>query len=160
MVEKLIEAGYLARQAGRALVLVRDLPETSDHERTVEVPLVGNAACGRPLLAEENLEAQIPVSEQLATPGHRYFLLRALGDSMNRVGIEEGALVLVRQQPDAENGETIVALINDEATIKQFWRKENVVVLKPQSSNPDHQPIVLSENFRIQGKVVATIPSF
>jgi repressor LexA len=111
------------------------------------------------MLAEENIEAWIPVSVNLARPGGKYYLLRAHGDSMDKAGIRDGDLLLVRQQPQADNGNKIVALINDEATVKEFHREKNVVVLKPRSKNRRHKPIVLTEDFLIQGVVVSTLPS-
>ena len=80
----------------------------------------GRCSTGNPLLAEQNIEAMIPVSRGLAQPGAKYFLLRAVGNSMDLAGIEDGDLVLVRQQPSAENGETVVALINEEATDNSY----------------------------------------
>lgn len=126
-------------------------------EQTVDVPLVGCVACGLPSLAEQDPEAVIQVSTKIARPGHTYFLLRAIGTSMNRSGINEGDLVLVRQQATANPGEKVVALINDSATIKHFYREGNVVILRPNSTDK-HKPIVLSEEFSIQGIVVATLP--
>jgi repressor LexA len=77
---------------------------------------------------------------------------------MNRAGIESGDLVLVRQQPTAEEGDRVVALIDDKATIKEFHRKGEVITLQPQSKNKAHQPIYLTSDFQVQGVVVATIP--
>lgn len=126
-------------------------------EQTVDIPLVGSVACGLPSLAEQDPEAVIQVSTKIARPGHNYFLLRAIGTSMNKSGIKEGDLVLVRQQASADQGEKVVALIDDHATIKHFHREGNVVILRPNSTRP-HKPIVLSEEFLIQGIVVATLP--
>jgi repressor LexA len=135
------------------------MSSTADNARTIEIPLVGSVACGAPLLAEENIEAHIPISTALAKPGGRYFILRAMGDSMNAAGIEDGSLVLVRQQPHAKNGDRVVALIDDEATVKEFRREKNLVVLQPKSRNRAHKPIVLTDDFIIQGVVVASIPN-
>lgn len=129
------------------------------NERTVSVPLVGSVACGLPTLAEQDPEAVIDVSTKIAKPGHRYFLLRAKGTSMNRVGINDKDLVLVRQQPAAEPGDKVVALINNEATIKHFYREGNMVVLRPNSTDRSHKPIVLLDDFIVQGVVVATLPA-
>ena len=158
VVERLIGRGWLRRKNDGDLHLRKDLAEAEDHARTVDVPLVGSVPCGAPLLAEENIEAYVPVSKSLARPGSRYFLLRAEGDSMDQAGIEDGDLLLVRQQSQAENGERVVALIDDDATVKEFHREREVVVLRPRSKNKGHQPIVVTENFLIQGVVVATIP--
>lgn len=158
LLRRLIEHGWLKRKEDGDLQLRKDLPETSDHARTVEIPLVGAVACGAPLLAKENIEAYIPVSTSLARPGGKYFLLRAVGDSMNQAGIEDGNLVLVRQQPTADNGQKVVALIDDEATVKELHREKEVVVLNPKSTNKKHKPIVLTDDFIIQGVVMSVLP--
>jgi repressor LexA len=160
IIERLIASGYLKRRVSdRTLQLLKMPDDAKDRESTVEVALVGSAACGAPLLAIENVEAMVPVSIHLARPGQKYFLLRASGDSMNEAGIEDGALVLVRQQGTAEDGQLVVALIDDEATIKELRRSRDAVVLIPRSSNKRHKPIVLRRDFRVQGVVVATLPS-
>jgi repressor LexA len=128
-------------------------------EATTEVPLVGSVACGLPSLAEQTPEALIEVSTKLAQPGFTYFLLRARGRSMNKSGIHEGDLVLVRRQSTARQGDKVVALVNDEATIKHFHRGRDVIVLKPNSTQARCKPIVLSKDFIIQGVVVATLPA-
>jgi repressor LexA len=101
----------------------------------------------------------VPVSQRIARPGAVYFLLHAVGDSMDEAGINDGDLVLVRQQPVADEGQKIVALIDDEATIKEFRRKKEKVVLAPRSSNPRHRPIILDQEFIIQGVVIDTLPN-
>jgi len=158
ILEKLINNERIERRADGRLRIIRDLEGDQTHARTVLVPLVGDVACGIPFLAEENIEAMIPVSASLAKPSHRHFLLRARGDSMNRAGINDGDLVLVRQQPVAESGEIIVALIDDAATIKEFQRRETAIVLKPNSTSAAHQPLILTRDFQIQGVVVTAIP--
>ena len=135
-----------------------ELPEDyGTREQTVKVPLLGSVACGLPIFAEENIEANIPISIKLIKKGHKYFLLRAKGDSMNNAGINDGDLVLIRQQQHAENGDKVVALIDDEATIKEYHHTGSLVVLKPKSNNKKYQPIILSNEFRIQGIVEAVI---
>jgi len=159
IINKLVEAGYLSKKDGK-IKLIKDLKLSDAHARTVNVPLIGNAPCGAPFLAEQNIEVMVPVSIQLAKPSHRYFLLRAIGDSMNLKNINDGDLVLVRQQNTAENGDTVVALIDDEATIKEFEKRTDVVLLKPKSKNKMHTPIILTDDFIIQGKIIATISDF
>jgi len=139
--------------------LFESLPD-NDGERTINVPVVGKVSCGMPVLAEENIEDTIPVSKKLAYPPYNYFLLRAKGDSMNRAGINDGDMVLIRQQNSARNGDRVVALIDDEATIKEFSASGNTVVLRPRSTNNEHKPIILTRDFVIQGVVVSTIPKF
>jgi repressor LexA len=157
IVETLIVSGWMERRSDGGLRVLKDLEEESNHARTVEVPLVGTAACGTPLLAEENIEALIPVSINLARPGHRYFFLRAKGNSMDQADINDGDLVLVQQQQTAENGNIVVALIDDEATIKEFKRTPAAVVLMPRSSSEEHLPIILTNEFQVQGVVVTAI---
>jgi repressor LexA len=160
IIERLIERGWIKRKTGGELQLRKDVSEREDHARTVDIPLVGAVPCGAPLLAEENIEAYVPVSKSLARPGFQYFFLRAEGDSMDGAGINEGDLLLVRQQIQAENGEKVVALIDNDATVKEFHREKGVVVLKPRSKNKEHRPIIVTENFVIQGVVIATIKGF
>jgi repressor LexA len=115
-------------------------------------------------LAEENVEAMIPVSTAFAKPGSKYFLLRVVGHSMNLakvngVPIEDKSIVLVRQQPSAENGQIIVALLNDSATVKFFEKTPGAVILRPKSTKTEYRPTVLTDNCMIQGVVVAVLPS-
>jgi repressor LexA len=159
VLENLVERGWLKRKPDGKLQMRKDLAEAEDHARTVDVPLVGSVTCGNPLVAEENIEAYIPVSTNLARPGNKYFLLRAVGDSMNQAGVEDGNLLLVRQQPVAENGDKVVALIDDAATVKEYHREKEGVLLKPRSKNKTHKPIVVTETFMIQGVVTAVLPS-
>lgn len=158
IVEKLLEKGALQRKKDGSLQFI-DVPFNDEFRaQTVAVPLVGLVPCGTPMLAEENIEALIPVSTKLAKPPHKYFLLRAQGDSMDQKGINDGDLLLVRQQATADNGDIVVALIDDSATVKEFHRNDNTIILMPRSANKSHQPIVLDRDFKIQGIVVATIP--
>jgi len=160
VLNRLIEKGWLRRRKDDSLQLLRDFSESRHRAQTVDVPLVGNVACGTPFLAEENVEAMIPVSMTLARSGGKYFLLRAVGDSMDLAGIADGDLVLVRQQASADAGQKVVALIDEAATVKEFHREKDVILLKPRSTNKVHKPIVLSDNFLIQGVVIATLPKF
>ena len=107
---------------------------------------------------EENVEAEIPISVKLIKPNQKYFLLRASGDSMNEAGINDGDLVLIKQQQTANNKDLVVALIDDEATIKELNKSDNMIVLKPKSNNNIHQPIILTSDFRVQGVVETVIP--
>lgn len=159
LIKSLLSKGVLKKRPSGDLQLLKDPQESSTHARTVDVPLVGTVACGSPILAQENIEAMIPVSVSLARAGHKYFLLRADGDSMNKAGINDGDLTLVRQQQTADNGDKVVALIDDGATIKEFHRGKDVITLMPRSRNKSHKPIILTENFQVQGIVVATIPN-
>lgn len=158
IINSLIEKGWLIRKESGNLQVRKDLIETESHARTVDLPLVGSVSCGVPALAEENIEAHIPVSKSILSSGDTYFLLRASGDSMDKVGIDDGDILLIRQQSTADNGNKVVALIDDEATVKEYHKKNGFVVLKPRSSNDNHKPVIVSEGFSIQGVVVATLP--
>jgi len=158
VINRLIDAG-LVRKFGRKLKLadLRDSLQAS--VSTVRIPLVGSVACGTPILAQENVEAYIPVSTALAKSGSKYFLLRAEGDSMNEAGIQDNDIILVRQQSTATNGDRVVALIDDAATVKLFEKTDDAVILRPKSSNKEHSPIILTDNCRVQGVVLAVLPS-
>ena len=156
--ENLIEKGILRRKRDGNLQFMGGVEDDTFRAQTVDVPLVGSISCGVPVLAEENVEAMIPVSTKLAQSPHKYFLLRAKGDSMDERGINDGDLLLIRQQPTARNGDMVVALIDDEATVKEFHMAGETVVLKPRSKNKEHKPIVLTKDFQVQGVVVTAIP--
>ena len=158
LIKKLAAKGYVRRNAEGDLQIIENFSGDESRVQTVEVPLVGQVACGSPILAEENIEQMIPVSTRIASPPYRYYMLRAKGDSMNLAGINDGDAVLVRQQGTARNKEIVVALIDDEATIKEFNKSGEMVLLKPKSSNLKHKPIILTNDFMIQGIVVTTIP--
>lgn len=158
LIERLVAKGYVERTPLGNLRLLKDIDGKVRTDRVVEIPLVGSVPCGLPLLAEENIEARIPVSQRIAKPGAQYFLLRAIGDSMDEAGISDGDILVVRQQPVADEGQKVVALIGDSATVKEFRRRGDKVVLMPRSSNPAHQPIILDSEFMVQGVVVETLP--
>jgi repressor LexA len=155
LVRRLAENGLINYGNGRITLLGNHAVEG---EVTVSVPLLGSIAAGLPSLAEERHEGVVRISTKLAKPGKRYFLLRADGDSMNRAGIKDGDLMLIRQEANARQGEIVVALIDDEATVK-FFEKEGVhYVLRPKSSNRKHKPIIVHADLRIQGVFVTVIP--
>jgi len=158
-----LQTAGLIKRIGREIRLVSFGLKDNRSISTVDVPLVGCVAAGVPMLAEENIETTIPISTGLARSGSKYFLLRVVGESMNEaavagVKIKNGSIVLVRQQPSADDGEKVVALINDEATVKILERKNGVVILRPKSSKAEYKPIVLTEGCIIQGVVVGVLP--
>ncbi len=160
LLAQLIQRGVVGKKGKGGYKLIQNTITGVEQTQTIDVPLVGTVACGLPLLAEENIEAMIPVSTKLAKPSNKYFFLRASGDSMNKKDINDGDLVLIEQQNTAESGDIVVALIDDKATIKELLIKAEVIVLMPHSTESKHQPIILSEDFLIQGKVVTSIPRF
>ncbi|MFB6342115.1 transcriptional repressor LexA [Saccharicrinis sp. FJH62] len=158
LLQQLTEKGALTRKGDGSLALEDfTFEDQGDRALTAKVPLLGSVACGLPMLAEENVEAQISVSVDLIEKDKRYFFLRASGDSMNQKGIDDGDLVLIRQDHSANSGDLVVALIDDDATIKQLQLDQDHIVLRPCSDNPVHQPIILTRNFRVQGVVVSVI---
>lgn len=122
--------------------------------RRLEFPLLGRVAAGRPIEAVEAVDAiEIPPS-MLGKGDH--FVLQVKGDSMKEDGILEGDFIVVRKQPTAENGQTVVALINNEATVKKYYQREGHVELRP--SHTDMEPLIINEgDLRIEGRVVGVM---
>lgn len=153
------EGGYIQRGKGaRNIKIIKSPYDKNNPSKTVKVPILGYVPCGTPFLAEENIERCVVISEKIAKPPYKYFMLKAVGDSMNKAGINYGDLVLVRQQMTANSGDIVVALIDDEATIKRLRLHKDHITLEPNSTNADHCPIVLERDFRIQGVVVRSMP--
>ena len=157
--DELIKKGVLSRTVEGKYLFNEGVATSNTNPGTVDVPLIGTASCGTPVFAEENIEGYFPISERIAPPSQKHFLLRAEGDSMNKKNIYDGDLVLVQKKNTAHNGDLVVALIDDEATIKEFQRHGDMVELRPHSTNLMHKPIILSEEFQIQGVVVKAIPA-
>lgn len=156
LIRRLKDSGRITYAEGKIGLVYN--PSLEGGERTVSIQIVGSASCGGLSFAQEDIEGEIDVSTMLAKPGYKYFILRAKGISMDRAGIVDGDLVLVRQQATANDGDRVVALVDDEATIKIFHREKEYVVLRPDSSDPTIKPIILSKEFFVQGVVVATLP--
>ncbi|MCB4790269.1 MAG: transcriptional repressor LexA [Elusimicrobia bacterium] len=155
--EQLTKKGILKRKPDGKVMLANNNDKKEVNAQTVNIPLLGSAPCGTPNFAEENIEAVYPVSVKLAPPPYKYFLLRAKGDSMNEKSIDDGDLLLVRQQQTAKNGDCVVALIDGESTIKEFHKTDNAIILKPRSKNDKHKAIILTRDLQVQGVVVTTI---
>ena len=117
-------------------------------------PLLGTVRAGLPMYAEENIEGYIPI---LQADGARYFWLRVRGDSMNAAGVDNGDEILVREQPEVENGQIAVVMVNgDEATVKYFRQEGDLVILTPKSFNPEHQPQIYDLK-RVQVRVAGLV---
>ncbi|MDO8879754.1 MAG: transcriptional repressor LexA [Coriobacteriia bacterium] len=131
----------------------RDTERGIDYERVQAVPLVGQVAAGQPILAAENIEATLPLPASFA--GEETFILRVKGESMIDAGILDGDFVVVRQQSDATNGDIVVAMIDEEATVKRFFREGDRIRLQPENAALD--PIYADghSDFAVLGKVVA-----
>jgi repressor LexA len=124
--------------------------------RAVTVPILGSIAAGVPILANEQIEDTFALPIDVVGDD-QMFMLRVKGDSMVGAGIFDGDLVAIRQQPDANNGEIVAALIEDEATVKRFYREGDHVRLQPE--NPEYPPIV-AQDVRVLGRVVMSIRHF
>ncbi len=138
---------------------IRTQAASREEAETLEIPLVGSIACGLPLLAEENIEEYGRLPETLVGKGD-FFILRANGCSMIKAGIDDGDLVVIRQQEDAEPGQIVVALVDDEsATLKRYYpRRNSRVDLVPENDSFRTQTIDLSvQHLAIQGVAVKVI---
>lgn len=144
------ELGVIDKSAGKGRAIT--LTEPPQELREDQIPIVGNVAAGSPILAQECIEDYLTFD----TGGRNdeYFALRVRGESMINAGILPGDLVVVRQQPDASNGEIVVALLGEEATVKRFSRHGNEIWLLPE--NEAYQPID-GRQAQIMGKVTAVI---
>lgn len=153
---KLEKKGILRRDATkpRAMEILDNEGESS--KEMVMVPVLGRVAAGIPILAVENREDVFPVPFDFAGHGE-FFMLRVQGDSMVEAGILEGDLVLVRQQPSVDNGDIAVALLDNEATIKRFFREDGHIRLQPE--NTQLSPIIV-DDVTILGKVTGLVRKF
>ncbi len=149
---RLEEKGYLRRDPSkpRAIEVLDDDGRAVQRHRLVSVPLVGRVTAGEPILAVQNIEDYVPLPRDLAG-GEGTFLLSVRGDSMVGAGIYDGDLVIVRPQSTADNGDIVVALLGDEATVKRYFREKNGVRLQPE--NPVLKPIV-ARDVTVLGKVI------
>ncbi|MDQ3100750.1 MAG: transcriptional repressor LexA [Bacteroidota bacterium] len=158
MLKRLASRGLLKYENGE-ISLAEEGSGATPH--TAVVPVIGSVECGLPAFAEQEPEGWVRVSTQIAKPGNNYFILKARGTSMNaaRIPIHPKDLVLVRQQAYANAGDLVVALIDNEATIKEYYRQGPHVVLQPRSTDPEHKPIIVTDDLSIQGVVVTVLPN-
>lgn len=145
------EAGLITQAEGKTRAIT---VTNSGHSRKNQVPLVGYVAAGTPILAQENIEEYLPFDTGGLTGEH--FALKVRGESMIEAGILPGDLVVVHQQPLARNGDIVVALFEDEATVKTFRREDGHIWLHPENSSGEYKPID-GEGCSILGRVVAVI---
>lgn len=142
--------GCLKRTRNRS----RSIQLTGDAAGPAGLPIIGTAAAGRPVLADEDVEGTL--SFDFFKQNKNFFCIRVRGESMTDAHIADGDLVVVRSQPSAENGDIVVAMVNGEVTVKRFSRKDGTVTLTPE--NRSMQPIVIADgDFRIIGKVIMVV---
>ncbi len=148
-VRALERKGYLVRDGvkSRALRPVEPLEFVELGGRTRRVPLLGRVPAGQPLLADEHLEDTVEIDTVLLGDAQEVFALRVVGDSMVGDGIRDGDFLFVRKQAVARPGQIVVALVENEATVKRFYPEGDRIRLQP--SNPDYEPIFIRrEDFR------------
>ena len=155
--ETLEKNGYIRRDPTkpRAIEIVYENFNLTRREM-VNVPIVGKVAAGEPILAVENIENYFPIPAEFM-PNEPTFILQVQGESMINAGILDGDYVLVQQQPTANDGDMVVALVDDSATVKTFYKENGYYRLQPENDFMD--PIIVSE-VMIMGKVIGTFRFF
>jgi repressor LexA len=149
-VKALERKGYLrCRQNRSRAIEVTGEREDDKESRLSAVPLLGNVAAGRPLFAEENLQGYVRIPAECIS-NRAHFALQVKGDSMKDAGIMDGDIVVVAHQNVADNGDIVVAMVDDAVTLKRFYVEKNRVRLK--AENPKYPPI-FTQNVRILGKL-------
>ena len=148
-------AGLIKRDAGltRAINLVSDAASSFRTKHIMNLPMVGSVAAGKPTLAIEDIEDTYPVPRDFLG-GSDGFMLHVQGDSMVEDGIRDGDYVIVRRQPVADNGDTVVAIVDNEATVKRFYKEDERIRLQP--ANSAMSPMYFDE-VGIVGKVVGLV---
>lgn len=149
--ETLEKNGYIRRDPTkpRAIEITDDTFNLTRRE-IVNVPIIGRVAAGEPILAQENIENYFPIPMEFM-PNNETYMLIVKGESMINAGILDGDYVLVEKVPTAHNGDIVVALIEDSATVKTFYKEEGVYRLQPENDSMD--PIIVTE-VEIMGKVI------
>ncbi|MCH4039994.1 MAG: transcriptional repressor LexA [Eubacteriales bacterium] len=147
--------GYIHRDPAkpRAIEIVDDNFNMTRRE-VVNVPIIGTVAAGQPLLAVENIENYFPIPAEYL-PNKNLFMLKVHGESMINAGILNGDIVLVQQQNEAANGDMVVALVDDSATVKTFYKEDGYYRLQPENDSMD--PIIVHGEVKILGKVIGVL---
>ena len=153
--ETLEKNGYIRRDPTkpRAIEIIDDNFNLTRRE-VVNVPLVGTVAAGQPLLAVENVDSYFPIPAEYL-PNKQTFMLKVKGDSMIKAGILNGDDVIVVEQNTARDGDIVVALIEDSATVKTFYMEDGYIRLQPENDTMD--PIIVEDNLTILGKVIGVM---
>ncbi len=147
--------GYIRRDPAkpRAIEIVDDNFNMTRRE-VVNIPIVGTVAAGQPLLAVENIENYFPIPSEYL-PNKKLFMLNVHGESMINAGILDGDIVLVQEQSEAANGDMVVALVDDSATVKTFYKEDGYYRLQPE--NDSMEPIIVHGEVKILGKVIGDL---
>lgn len=155
--ESLEKNGYIRRDPTkpRAIEIIDENFSLTKRE-VVNVPIIGSVAAGQPILAVENIEAYFPIPSEMM-PNKETFMLKVKGESMINAGIFDGDRILVQQQQTADNGDIVVALVDDSATVKTFYKEAGYIRLQPE--NDALEPIIL-DDCMILGKVFGVFRLF
>ncbi len=155
--ESLEKKGYIRRDPTkpRAIEIIDDEFALSRRE-CAQVPIVGRVAAGEPILAEQNIQDYFPIPTDML-PNAKVFMLVVRGDSMINAGIFDGDKVLVKQTNTASNGDMVVAMIEDGATVKTFYKENGYIRLQPE--NPDYEPIIV-QDCTVLGEVIGVFRLF
>ena len=153
--------GYIKRdpQKPRSIEVIdcEDPADVSSNSEMAEIPIVGRISAGLPAYAEENVEEYFPMPINFLRSNKRVFMLKVSGESMIEVGIENGDLLIVEEAETARNGEIVVALIDDEATVKTFYREINRFRLQPENHLMDP---IYTDHVQIIGKPIGLFRHF
>ena len=157
--ESLEKNGYIRRDPTkpRAIEILDDNFNIVRRE-VINVPIMGKVAAGSPILAVENMDGYFPIPSEYMPKGKTTFMLEVKGESMINAGIFNGDKVLVQQQTTAENGEMIVALVEDSATVKTYYKEDGYYRLQPENDTMD--PIIINGELKILGKVIGVFRFF
>ena len=152
------DKGYIVRDSLKSRSIALPHKEAAQthgsaaYENSISLPVVGRVAAGEPILAEQNIENTLTLPTELVGDSAS-FILSVHGDSMIEAGINDGDYVAVKEQPTCNNGDIVVAIVDDGATVKRFYKEKGHVRLQPENSSME--PIIVRENVSIAGKVVA-----
>ena len=152
---QLEDKGYIRKDPSkpRALIPINRSDAAITDLSTISLPVVGNVAAGVPILATENIETYFPIPVDFVGRGSHY-ILRVKGESMIEAGILDGDYLIVREQADAANGEIVVAMLEDEATVKRYYKRDEYIELKPENSSMQS---IISPEVAVLGKVTGLL---
>ncbi len=153
------EKGIIYRDPSkpRAIEILDDTFNLARRE-IINVPIVGTVTCGEPILAEQNIDGYFPVPPEYIKTRNNTYMLKVKGDSMINAGIFEGDLVMVEETNVARNSDIVVALLDDSATVKTYYKESNHIRLQPENDTMD--PIIVNGDIQILGKVIGLFRSF
>ena len=153
--ESLEKNGYIRRDPTkpRAIEIVDDAFNNTRRD-VASIPLVGQVAAGIPILATQNIESYFPIPADYL-PSNPAFMLSVKGNSMINIGINNGDLILVEEQKTADNGDVVVAMVGDSATVKKFYKEKGQYRLQPE--NDEMEPIIVKGDLQIVGKVFGVL---